>query len=577
MSQPATSAVDSNGWAYLRDKVRWIAQRWRPHLPWVPALLFLTALSAGVTLAYPLVFGYVLEELRALSTGGGVEGKVSELVWILIAVGAARSVAALYPAVRAWVNVRFDVWTRREYFHVVLGKGPRFFTRFRSGDLVTRLTDDITGYPKIMWFCCSGVFRALDSGSRVVCCLAIMVYLSPGLALYSLIPVPLMIACYLLLKRSLVRAVEAQRAAASATSDHLEAAFTGVTVVQARCAEERLSAKLAEQLAEREGPEVRLAELWVLFSIFFQGLNVVGQLVVVLVGGLWVLDGHLSLGDFFSFYLYLGLLLAPMMDLPNLFVTGRQAFVCIDRLQELERYDLRGARGAFEGEAPLERLDVLGVEGLGFGYGEQPVLDATSFELARGDKLAVVGPIGAGKTTLVRLLAGQLLADEGALTLNAAPFANYEGASVRARIGFVPQDPVLFATTVRENVTMGRAHDPERVARALELAGLSEEVARFPGGLEHRLGLRGRGVSGGQRQRLTLARALYGEPELLLLDDVTAALDAENEDRFWERVLSTWPEVTVLVVTHRAATAKRMDRTLRLEPLRRAEPAASRG
>ncbi|MCA8922288.1 MAG: ABC transporter ATP-binding protein [Planctomycetes bacterium] len=569
MSAPAAAKPVEGSWSYLRGKLAWMARCWRPHLHLVWVLVLMTAISAGVTLAYPLVFGYVLEELRSLSAGDATPGRVGELVWILIAVGVARAVAALYPAFRAWVNVRIDVFTRRDYFHVVLGKGPAFFTRFRSGDLVTRLTDDITGYPKIGWFCCSGVFRALESGSRVACCLGVMLYLSPGLSAYALIPVPLMLACYLLLKKHLVRAVEEQREASSTTSDHLEAAFTGVTVVQAGCAEERLCEKLAEQLAEREGAEVRLAQLWVLFSIFFQGLNVVGQLLVVLVGGLWVMDGLLSLGDFFSFYLYLGLLLGPMMDLPNLFVTGRQAFVCMDRLEELERYDLRGAKGAFEGERPLERLEQLSVRGLRYAYGEQPVLAETTLELRRGEKLAVIGPIGAGKTTLVRLLAGQLLAEEGELAINGEPFAALDGVSVRERIGFVPQDPVLFATTVRENVTMGREEDPERVARALDLAGLTEEVARFPGGLDHRLGLRGRGVSGGQRQRLTIARALYGEPELLLLDDVTAALDAENEDHFWERVLSTWPEVTVLVVTHRAATATRMDRQLRLQPVGR--------
>ncbi|MEZ6184808.1 MAG: ABC transporter ATP-binding protein [Planctomycetota bacterium] len=562
------SAAPSS-WSYLRDKLAWLWRCWRPHRRWVPVLLFMTALSAAVTLAYPLVFGHVLEELRGLAEGASSD-RVSDLVWLLIAVGLARAVASFYPAFRALVNAGIDLTTRRDAFHDVLGKGPRFFTRFRSGDLVTRLTDDITGYPKIGWFCCSGVFRALDSGARVVCCLGVMLYLSPQLSLYALIPVPLMIACYLLLKRHLVRAVEAQREAASATSDHLEAAFTGVSVVQASCAEGRLADKLAAQLAEREGAEVRLAQLWVLFSIFFQGLNVVGQLVVVLVGGLWVMDGALSLGDFFSFYLYLGLLLAPMMDLPNLFVTGRQAFVCIDRLQELERFDPEGARGAFTGEARFARFERLEVKDLGFAYGEQPVLDAPDLRLGRGEKLAVVGPIGAGKTTLVRLLAGQLLGASGELRLNDAPFAAFEGRSVRQRVGYVPQDPVLFATTVRENVTLGRPEDPERLALALELAGLTDEVARFPGGLEHRLGLRGRGVSGGQRQRLTLARALYGDPELLLLDDVTAALDAENEDRVWERLLETWPEVSVLVVTHRAATAARMDRSLRLTPVVRA-------
>ncbi|HBP22165.1 MAG TPA: hypothetical protein DEA08_30840 [Planctomycetes bacterium] len=438
--------------SYLRAKMAWIVRAWEGSKRFLPVLFVWTFLSTAVTLVYPLVFREVLEKLRTLSeqrTGGAaLQSEVRTLTWLLLAVAAARFLAGFYPAWRAWVNSRIEWLVREHYFARVMDKGHRFFTRFRTGDIVTRLTDDIAGYPKIAWFCCSGWFRALDSFSRVAFCLAVMLWLDRSLALWSLLPVPLMIGVYLLLKSQLSQAVEDQRASASKTSDALEAFFSGVTVVQAHNAESRLGGALSVQLAERAGHELRLAQLWVLFSVFFQALNVVGQLVVVVVGGLRVLDGTLDLGTFFAFYLYLGLLLAPMR--------------------------------------------------------------------------------------------------------------------FRRALGYVPQTPILFSASVRENVLLGREADEARLEQALRLAGLWDEVQDLPEGLDHELGLRGTGLSGGQRQRLTIARALYGEPKLLLLDDLTAALDAENEERFWEAVLAKWPDLTVLAATHREATARRMDRRIEL-------------
>jgi ABC-type multidrug transport system fused ATPase/permease subunit len=560
----------------LSPYLRWILAAWRPQLRWVPVLLFLTLLSAGVTLAYPLVFGHVLDEVRGLElmrqvSGAEVDAATLQLVKLLLAIGAARMIAGYYPAFRALVNVAIEVVTRERLFAAILRKGYRTFATFRTGDLITRLTDDITGYPKIGWFVCSGLFRAVDSGARVVTCLAVMLWLDWRLALWALLPVPLMIGVYLLLKHHLERAVRDQRAAASETSDHLEAAFTGAQVVQAYDAQDRLADTLSRQLGLRAEAEVRLARLWVMFSIFFQSLNVVGQLLVVVLGGLRVLDGSLALGDFFAFYLFLGLLLAPMMDLPNLLVTSRQAFVCMDRVEEVARHDVGQEGGVFRGQARVEELHRLAAEGVSFGFlglDGRPgpdVLHGVDLALERGARVALVGEVGAGKTTLVRVLAGAVPPGQGQVTVNDRPLPEHAAQGYRPRVGFVPQDPVLFAGTVADNVVFGREPNPERVARALDLAGLGDEVAALPDGVESPLGLRGQGLSGGQRQRLAIARALYDSPPVLLLDDITAALDAENEERFWTRLLAEQPDVTALVVTHRPATAQRCDRVAVLE------------
>ena len=225
------------GWSYLRDHVRWIGRDWRPHVRWLPVLLVMTLVSTAVTLAYPLVFGHVLEQIRKLgqgvlgpADGAAVDSQVRRLIGLLLVIGLARFVAGFYPAFRALVNSRIELYTRERFFAVVLNKGHQFFTHYRTGDVVTRLTDDIAGYPKIAWFCCSGLFRAFDSASRVACCLAVMFWLNPTLALYTLIPVPLMVGVFVALNSRLAQAVRDQRAAASETSAFLEAAFSGADI-----------------------------------------------------------------------------------------------------------------------------------------------------------------------------------------------------------------------------------------------------------------------------------------------------------------------------------------------------------
>lgn len=576
---------------YLLAKARWILNAWGRHRGWVALLFFFTLVSAGVTMAYPLVLREVVRGLEAaVLSQGGIDVAARRAALLLVAIGLGRWLAAMYPATRALVNSKIELDLRERLFARLLAKGHRFFGKFRTGDLVTRLTDDIGSYPKVAWFCCSGLFRALDSGTRVIACVVLMLVIDRQLALASLVPVPFMIAAFVALHVRLGAATTAQRKAASETSDHLEAAFTGVTVVQAHAAEDRLSAALRRQLERRADAEVRLARLWVLLSIFFQACNVVGQLAVVVLGGLRVIEGSLALSDFFALYLYLGLLLAPMMDLPNLFVTGRQAFVCMERLDELDAFDRDGEGGACRGAEKVTRLERLALVDATFSYPVdraaakdedepapadqpaatwRPALQGVSLEVRRGERVALVGPIGGGKTTAARLLVGAVVPTEGAVEADLPggrrPLAALDAASFRRAVGFVPQDPMLFTASLRENIAFGLPEDEARLAWAIDTAGMTAEVAALPGGLDHEVGLRGRGLSGGQRQRLTIARALYGDPELLVLDDITAALDAENEERFWRCLLERRPDLTALVVTHRVATAQRMDRVVMLE------------
>jgi len=590
----------------LRSKIAWIWGYWRPHRGFLVFLFFFTLLSSAVTIAYPMVFKVVLDRLsQATGSMGGSgadipEPAVRQVLLILAAIAAGRFIAGFYPSFRAWMNLKIDVDVRAAVFARILGKDFRFFNRFGTGDLVTRLMDDISEYPKISWFCCSGIFRAVDSASRLLFCVAAMLFLHWKLTLIALLPLPFMMYVLYRVRARLTEAGLKQQQAISETNEMLEKAFSGIRIVKAFGAEPGQAQALARILERRIGVQYRLQKLWTSITTFDSVATRVGQLVVLALGGVLAARGEITIGTIYAFYVYLDMLVQPMWDLPNLVVTSRQAFVCIDREEEVMRFP-EGRSYPDEGPAPGP-LASLEFERVGFAYAEgRPVLQQVSFRVESGQTLAIVGPVAAGKSTVLRLACGLLVPDSGSVRFNGIPLEDYGAAEFRRRIGFAPQDSLLFSESIRENVTMGRsigrraqddprpqplrgnhgepadprnpdvagdlteAADEAWVQRVLRAAQMDAELSRMPEGTGTVLGQKGSKISGGQRQRVSIARALYDHPEILLLDDCTSSLDADNEDRLWEEIRRLRPDAAVLLVSHRLATIRRADRILVLD------------
>ncbi len=543
--------------------LRWIWGFWRPHRKWMLLLLLFTLLSSAVTIGYPLVFKYLLDALnKALSLGNPeMAGTTTwKLVALIAVIGLARSLSNLYPGTRAMLNAKLEMDVRQHYFSHILEKGYKFFQKFRTGDLVTRLTDDIGGFPKIAWFSCSGIFRAVESTSKFLFCMAFMLWMNWKLALLSIAPLPIMLYIFYRVRTALgQRALERQKII-SKTNDSLEAAFSGVRILKAFTAEDNQSRSFRQILDKRIIVELDVIRLWMGVWNLYWGIEFVGQIIVVVAGGIMVIGGTLTIGEFYAFYVYLSLLLQPLMDIPHLFVTSRQAFASIDREIEIGETP-GGTEGIFTGTRPVERIAALRLDGVDFRYDKSlsPALEEISLEIARGEKAAVVGSVGSGKSTLIRLAAGLLPAERGQVKLNGRPLQDYSLPDFRRRVGYIPQEATLFSESVRDNISFGR-DVPERILlESLELAQVRAEMEALPKGLEQVLGQRGLTVSGGQKQRLAIARALAGEPDLLLMDDCTASLDAENERAFWEQFRRRYPEAACLIVTHRLATARQAD------------------
>jgi len=267
------------------------------------------------------------------------------------------------------------------------------------------------------------------------------------------------------------------------------------------------------------------------------------------------------MGDMATFIYYATWLVFPMFDIGQFLVKSRQSAVSIERLQELERMPAMVADNGTlcpdknaSGQMTFDNVS-FAFEGM-----DRKILDEISFKVKPGQTVALVGKVGSGKSWLVNLVPRLVDPTEGSIRLDGRDLRDYNLQALREYIGYVPQEPVLFSDTVRNNILFGRDGISDTLLEwAVEVAQLKGELETFPKGLNTLIGTYGMSISGGQKQRLALARALVGKPKVLILDDCTSALDSRTESMLWERLHDVMPEMTAMLITHRPDTLERAD------------------
>ncbi len=559
----------------MNKHLRWIGRNWMTQKWFLLIMLVFTLGSSAVAIAHPIVFGRLIDLLKnILSTPDKYPDPMKEvdrIIWILLGLGVAQFFTGFYAAFRGWVNIRFENMLRMFYFKYILGKDFRFFQKFRTGDVVTRLTDDLSDFPKISWFMCSGIFRAVNSFSLIIFSLVVMISISPKLTLLSIAPLPLMMVVFYFTADKLYRNFELNQQAISDINSQLEMSFSGIRIVKAFVSEEKYNRFFDLALARRFKTEMGVVKLNAVLSLIYQYIDYFAQIGVIIFGGYMAVKGRISVGTFFMFYTYLSMMIYPLLDLPQLFVSGKQAFVNIDRLEEMK--DFPSFNDGWKGSASPAEINELRFEGVTCGYPEKelPAIRDCSFDLKNGERLLILGATGAGKTTVANLVLGLLRPDAGRITINGIPIENIDLTALRDLIAYVPQDPLLFTGTVKENVLFAVDSSSEEEYRtAVRASQLEEEIAEFPDRDATRVGSRGLGVSGGQKQRITIARALIKKPQLLILDDITASLDAENEEKLWQDINLHYPGISAIVISHRLSTLHYVDRVLYIDSQGRA-------
>jgi ATP-binding cassette subfamily B multidrug efflux pump len=554
--------------------LRWFWRYYRNHKRALATLLTLSFASSAFLVIRPILLKNIFDILESGETKPTKlvflsefieylgQGQVGNYVVMLIVFGLAGFVVrSVLVGHRAYMNITLEWEFRQRAFSDITDKGPDFFNKFNTGDLVTRLTDDVSE-GKLAWFACSGIFRCYESLTLIMFSLVMMVSIHPMLTLWTAGPLPVLVLIYMRSSSLLDRRFDFLQKQISAVSDAMEACFSGIRVIKAYVREEDQKRRFADAAEKRRRAEVAAVKTHTIIESLWMYVWQLGIVIVLLAGGYYVINGTLSIGEFIAFDSFVMFLIYPMFDVGNFLVKGRRAAVSVRRLLELEEHGpMVDPVEARRGRADVCRGEVE-FEGVTFAFPgqERAILRDVSFAVEPGERVSLVGRVGSGKSWAVRLIPRLVDPVEGRIKIDGVDLREYDVRSVRSAVGYVPQEPILFSDTVENNIRFGREGvDDETIAWAVDVSQLRDEIDSFPEGLKTEIGVRGMSISGGQKQRLALARALAGRPRILILDDCTSALDARTESALWDRLHEVMPDLTCFIITHRPATLELAD------------------
>jgi ATP-binding cassette subfamily B protein len=568
--QPTTGEVASPLDVALNPAPAARAARLRPLLALAP---YMARYRGRVTLAFISLTVAAITTLvvpvavrRMIDFGFTPEGiaRINSYFSVMIAVV---GVLALASASRFYlvmtIGERIVADLRRDVFGHLMSLSPAFFDSSHSGELVSRLTADTTQIKSAVG---ASVSIALRNLMLFIGATAMMVITSPRLSGLVLLAIPLIVLPLMAFGRwvrRLSRNAQDTLADASAYASEL---VGSIRTVQAYTGERLANARFGgevEQAYEAARSSSRARAVLTAIVIFIVFTSVV---VILWIGSNDVEAGLISPGRLGQFVLYTAFAAAGLGQLSEVWGEVSAASGAAERLFEILRVKSEIAAPVSPVALPEPARGDISFDNVRFAYPTRPkalAVDGVSFSVRAGEKVAIVGPSGAGKSTLFHLLLRFYDPASGAISLDGVPIPSADPTDVRRRIALVPQDPVVFAASARDNIRFGRpdASDAD-VERAADLAHASEFLRRLPGGLDTPLGERGVTLSGGQRQRIAIARAILRDAPLLLLDEATSALDAESETLVQTALEELMSHRTTLVIAHRLATVLSCDRIL---------------
>ncbi|HEV2398134.1 MAG TPA: ABC transporter ATP-binding protein [Candidatus Sulfotelmatobacter sp.] len=561
-------------------------KRLRPLLPYLKryrwGYAFGTAcvcLTNGIWILFPLVLGKAADDLNS----GVTRHKLLTYAGMLLAIAI---IKGIFQFLTRWVvigisrDIEFDL--RNDLFAQLERLSYSYYQRHRTGDIMARATNDLNAVrmllgPAIMYSANTLVYTAGALG--------FMISISPWLTLFTFLPLPAVSIVIQTFGRRIHERFERIQAMFSDISARAQENFSGARLIRAYVQED------AEiEAFERENKEyirrslklVRLmGMLWptlelmlgcaVVLVLWLGGREVLtGQATLRLVTHLGnsapaavtttlVLSGSMSVGQFVSFSTYMMQLTWPVIALGwviNIFQRGTASLIRINEIMQ-EQPAMQNAPGAKDREITGE----IEFRNLNFSYEGKPVLHDVNLHIPAGSSLAIVGPTGSGKTTLVDLIPRIYDAEEGMVRIDGRSIREYSLESLRKNIGFVPQETFLFSERIRENIALGvDSASNEEIRKSAEAANIAADIESFPESYETMVGERGITLSGGQKQRTAIARALIRNPRILILDDALSSVDTHTEDKILNHLRDVMRGRTTIFISHRVSTVRNADR-----------------
>ena len=534
----------------------------RPYLGRAIAASLALLVAAGLLLG----LGQGLRQLIDQGFGGAspasLNGAALAMFLIVAALGAS---TALRFYLVSWLGERVAGDLRRAVFNHVLSLSPAYFETARTGDILSRLTADIAVLQALVG---TAISQSLRNILLAIGAASMLVITSAKLAAITLVVVPVVVLPLILFgrrERKLSRSAQERVADLAATA---EETINGLATVQAFTHEAADRARFSAEVERSVGAALRriLSRAILILIVILLGFGAIT--FSLWVGGRDVIAGRMTGGELSAFVFYAVLLASSLATISEIWGEMQRAAAAADRLLEILATTPEIAAPPSPAILPPPQGRVA-FEGVRFHYPSRPDTPALSdirFALEPGETVALVGPSGAGKTTVLQLLLRFRGPQAGRVLVDGTDIRLVEPQALRGRLGLVAQEPMIFSASVAENIRYGRPEaDDAAVLAAARAAAAADFIAALPQGMETHLGARGVTLSGGQRQRIAIARAILRDPPILLLDEATSALDAESEQAVQQALAAAARGRTTLVVAHRLATVRRADRILVME------------
>jgi len=512
----------------------------------------------GIAVQFPQV---IQRAINYLDHGGRSTGQLGFYALLLVAIAAGKGI---FQFLTRWIvigisrDIEFDL--RNDLFQHLEQLSYPYYQRTRTGDIMARATNDLNAVrmllgPAIMYSANTLVFTA---GALIY-----MFKISPRLTLYTFLPLPVASIVIQYFGHQIHERFEKIQAMFSEISARAQENFSGARVIRAYVQENAEVRQFETANTEYIARSLPLARL---MGLLWPTLELTLGLAVVLVlwlGGREVLLKRIDIGAFTAFFTYMIQLTWPVIALGwviNIFQRGTASLKRINEIMQ-EKPEITDDPAVL---AMAEQDEVRGeieFRGLNFGYNGTPVLHGINLSIPAGTSLAIVGPTGSGKTTLVDLIPRVYDAEPGTVLIDGKPIREFPIDFLRRNIGFVPQETFLFSDTIRENIAFGvEAATDESVREAADGANIAADIEGFPEQYATVVGERGLTLSGGQKQRTAIARALIRNPRILILDDALSSVDTQTEDKILNHLREIMQSRTTIFISHRVSTVRNADR-----------------
>lgn len=529
-------------------KLGWFFKQEKKHYLIGVFSLFAVAL---VQLIPPKVIGIIIDEIADQNISMQI---IALWIGVLIIAAFLQYLFRYIWRMNIWGSAaRLEKELRQRLFAHFTRMDSLFYQKYRTGDLMAHATNDLNAIQNVAG---AGILTFADSvitgGTTII---AMVLFIDWRLTLIALIPLPLLAVTSRILGSKLHDAFRDSQEAFSSINDKTQESITGIKVIKTFGQEKQDLEDFQEKIDDAIVKNKRVNFLDALFDPFITLIIGLSYVATIILGGRYVLDGTISIGQMVSFISYIGMLVWPMFAIGRLFNVLERGNASYDRVNELlhEKTHIVEKVGAEMTPAKGE----LNVAITQFTYpdDEQPALEHIKFAINEGDTLGIVGKTGAGKTTIIKLLMREYDHYQGEIKFGGRTIKEYSLDALLRSIGYVPQDHFLFSMTILDNVRFSNPQkSPEEVEEAAELAYINKEIKGLPEGYQTMVGERGVSLSGGQKQRLSIARALIQSPELLILDDALSAVDAKTEEAILRNLKAERKNKTTIIAAHRLSS-----------------------